>query len=213
MRGRGGGARRAQASAALWTRATPRPTIGRMIEHAPQSGEFPVRPLVQRLVLPLLLTLLACADAPAPVPTRDGAAAEPAAVVFAPELEIDLDAMMESGTGVYVQDMSIGRGAVAEPGRTVTFEYRAWLADGTLYEERPSPEGFGAPELVLGDVQPPGLNEAIEGMRSGGVRRVVITPQRGYGLVGRPAGVPAGATVVFEVRLRSVTGSAEPAAY
>jgi FKBP-type peptidyl-prolyl cis-trans isomerase FkpA len=151
---------------------------------------------------------LAAAGCGGPQPETDGGAAATdtvaAEVRFAPELGIDPDSLSPAEGGVGVQDVTVGRGAAAEPGGTVTIEYRAWLPDGTLYEQRPNDEGFGAPELTLGEAQPPGLNAGIEGMRAGGVRRIVIPPEQGYGLVGRPEGVPAGATLVFEVRLRSV---------
>jgi hypothetical protein len=166
------------------------------------------RPGARGTACALLLAVLACSDAPPARPADGPPDVEQGAapVAFAPQLEIDLQAMTETGSGLYIQDVSTGRGTAAQPGHTVVYEYRAWLPDGTLFEQRPSDEGFGAPELILGEVQPYGLNEAIEGMRPGGVRRVVLPPEHGYGLIGRPAGVPAGATLVFEVRLRSVRG-------
>ena len=129
----------------------------------------------------------------------------PADIVFAPELEVDLGAMTRLENGVYILDISRGGGAPADSGTAVTIHYKAWLPDGTLFEERPSRDGFGASEFVLGENAPvPGLNSALEGMRSGGVRRVVVPPELGYDLIGRPEGVPADATVVFEISLRRV---------
>jgi FKBP-type peptidyl-prolyl cis-trans isomerase FkpA len=92
-----------------------------------------------------------------------------------------------------------------KPGTTVTVEYRGWLPDGTLFEKRPSDEGFGLSEFVVGEDAPvEGLDYGMRGMRVGGVRRIVVPPEHGYGLVGRPAGVPAGSVLVFEVRLVGV---------
>lgn len=148
--------------------------------------------------------LLACADARPPA--ADGTAAdEPAAAVtFAPELDVDLDAMIHTDGGVYVRDLTVGTGATAVDGSTVVVDYRAWLPDGTLYEQRPDDQGFGSGEMMIGEITPNGLNDALAGMRAGGVRRIVLPPERGYGLVGRPANVPAGSTLVYEVRLRAV---------
>jgi FKBP-type peptidyl-prolyl cis-trans isomerase FkpA len=128
-------------------------------------------------------------------------------VRFAPELQVSLDAMTRTEDGIYVLDVREGRGATAEPGRSVSVEYRGWLPDGTLFEQRPSPDGFGLSEFVLGENAPvDGLNNAIAGMRTGGVRRIVLPPEHGYGLVGRPEGVPANAVVIFEVRLLGIGG-------
>jgi hypothetical protein len=136
----------------------------------------------------------------APVLLRD--------VAFAPELEVSVDDMTEIDDGVLIQDLRPGRGRAAEPGDAVAAEYRAWLPDGTLFEQRPSPEGFGVSEFVLGENAPvPGLNQALVGIRPGGVRRVVLGPDHGYGLVGRPAGVPARSVLVFEVRVVRVGGA------
>jgi hypothetical protein len=44
----------------------------------------------------------------------------------------------------------------------------------------------------------------VGGMRAGGVRRIVVPADQGYGLIGRPADVPANSPVVFEIRLLSV---------
>jgi FKBP-type peptidyl-prolyl cis-trans isomerase FkpA len=124
---------------------------------------------------------------------------------FAPALGIHLDSMTTKASGVHVQDLKTGDGAVAVAGKRVTVEYRAWLSDGTLYEERPNAEGWGASEFLLGPGAPvPGLIDGIEGMRVGGVRRIVVPAERGYGLVGRPAAVPAASILIFQVRLTGV---------
>jgi FKBP-type peptidyl-prolyl cis-trans isomerase FkpA len=157
----------------------------------------------------LAVQTAACGGADAPVSrqeTTPAAAADTVAeLVFAPALGVVLDSMTETSSGVYVQDLQAGRGTAATAGRRVTVEFRAWLPDGTLYEERPNAEGWGASEFLLGaDAPVPGLSDGIEGMRVGGVRRIVVPAERGYGLVGRPASVPAGSVLVFRVRLVGV---------
>jgi FKBP-type peptidyl-prolyl cis-trans isomerase FkpA len=157
----------------------------------------------------LVLAATACGDrgaqtVPAAEPDPD-APFEMRAVRFAPELAVDLDAMTRTDDGLYIHDVRPGRGAEAQYGRSVSIEYSGWLPDGTLFEQRPSPDGFGLSEFVLGENAPvPGLNSAIAGMRTGGVRRIVLPPEHGYGLVGRPAGVPANSVLIFEVRLLGV---------
>ncbi|MEX1182787.1 MAG: FKBP-type peptidyl-prolyl cis-trans isomerase [Gemmatimonadota bacterium] len=159
-------------------------------------------------VLPVLVAAVVaggCGDAAPPAAEGTGTVG-PAAerVRFAPALGIVPDSMTALDGGIRIQDLSEGRGATAEPGLPVTIAYQAWLPDGTLYEKRPDEQGFGPAELVPGAVSPSGLATAIVGMKEGGVRRIVLPPEHGYGLVGRPAGVPAAATLIFEVRLISV---------
>jgi FKBP-type peptidyl-prolyl cis-trans isomerase FkpA len=146
-------------------------------------------------------------DPPPPAVQAPDAEFDMRRVTFSPELQVDLDAMTRTDDGVYIQDVREGRGATAEFGRGVSVEYRGWLPDGTLFEQRPSPDGFGLSEFVLGENAPVhGLNSAIAGMRTGGVRRIVLPPEHGYGLVGRPEGVPANSVVIFEVRLLGMGG-------
>jgi FKBP-type peptidyl-prolyl cis-trans isomerase len=162
-----------------------------------------------RLAFALAVLLsAACAERPEDPPAVEAPAPEPAAVAetrFAPELEVSLPDMQQTAEGVHYRDVRAGSGRAAGPGATVTAEYRAWLPDGTLFEQRPSDEGFGLSEFVLGEDAPvEGLDYGMRGMRVGGVRRIVVPPEHGYGLVGRPAGVPAGSVLVFEVRLVGV---------
>lgn len=167
------------------------------------------------LHMPLLvaaLALNACGDAPPDTPpastqpgAADNAVPDVRTMAFAPETGVQFDAMTEVEDGVWVQDVREGRGTAAEAGSAVSVEYSAWLPDGTLFEQRPSPDGFGLSEFVLCEDPPvDGLNAGMAGMRPGGIRRVVLAPERGYGLVGRPAGVPPNSALVFEVRLLSV---------
>jgi FKBP-type peptidyl-prolyl cis-trans isomerase FkpA len=168
-------------------------------------------------VVALALALGACdreppAQEPVPEAGPEGAAATPAPMpALAPELDVRPAEMTPTASGVLVTEVRPGRGREATPGSLVAVEYRAWLPDGTLFEQRPSPEGFGPSEFVLGEGGPvPGLGDGVEGMRPGGVRRLLVPPDRGYGLVGRPAGVPPDATLVFEVRLLRVSEAPAP---
>jgi FKBP-type peptidyl-prolyl cis-trans isomerase len=166
---------------------------------------------MHRKVLLLIALAAACGDrTPAPDNTAIPADTAPSApplhtVQFAPELGVNLDSMAVMTDGVFMQTLRNGTGAVAENGRSVTVEYKAWLPDGTLFDQRPSPEGFGNAEFMMGVSPPvPGLGAGMTGMRVGEVRRIVIPGEQSFGLVGRPEGVPANSPVVFEVRLVNV---------
>ncbi|CAN5767425.1 hypothetical protein BH23GEM9_BH23GEM9_21870 [soil metagenome] len=167
---------------------------------------------MRRLALAALVLVVACGErrqepaGESPPEAGDVAAVDMRNVAFATELGVDLDQMTESPEGVYYRDVREGTGSAIATGRTVNVEYKAWLPDGTLFDERPNQEGFGLSEFIVGVSPPvPGLDPGMAGMRVGGVRRIVIPPERGYGLVGRPAGVPAGSPLIFEVRLISAS--------
>ena len=49
-----------------------------------------------------------------------------------------------------------------------------------------------------------GFDQALVGMRVGGLRRVVIPPNLGYG-TNPPAGIPSNATLIFEIELLAVS--------
>lgn len=110
---------------------------------------------------------------------------------FAPNLGIDLGSMQELPTGVYIEDLLVGNGAVVSAGR-VTVTYRGWLTNGTEFDS-------GQFDFLLGnDEVIPGFEGGILGMQVGGTRRLVIPPDQAYG--SRASGpIPAGAVLVFEI--------------
>ena len=102
-----------------------------------------------------------------------------------------------------VQDLAIGRGALAEPGDDVVMHYVGKLLDGTQFDSsrsRRDPLGFslGAGDLIKG------LEEGVQGMRVGGVRKITIPAHLAYGESGCGGVIPPGATLVFDVELLEV---------
>lgn len=105
----------------------------------------------------------------------------------------------ESGLGYEV--IKEGTGKQPKMGDAVTVHYAGWLADGTLFDasySRAEPATF-----VLGQVIQ-GWNEGLQLMKEGGVYKLTIPPELGYGARGAPPAIPPGATLVFHVELLKV---------
>jgi FKBP-type peptidyl-prolyl cis-trans isomerase FkpA len=106
-------------------------------------------------------------------------------------------------SGLKYEDLSVGDGAVAEAGQSVTVHYTGWLQNGSVFDssvERDDPFRFrlGKGQVIRG------WDEGITGMRVGGRRRLTIPPQLGYGAAGAGGVIPPNATLVFEVELLGV---------
>lgn len=125
-----------------------------------------------------------------------------AGVTFAPELEIDLSEAERLRPGLYIFDPYPGVGDTAERGDDVRVEYIGWLADGRVFDSsvtRGEPIEFrlGAGRVI------DGWDTGIEGMKVGGVRRLVLAPRWGYGRMGSDR-VPPNSYLVFEIQLLRV---------
>ncbi|MGP0591183.1 FKBP-type peptidyl-prolyl cis-trans isomerase [Nitrospira sp. T9] len=108
--------------------------------------------------------------------------------------------MMTTPSGLQYVDLAIGSGREAHPGETAIVHYTGTLTDGKKFDsskDRNSPFSFrlGAGQVIKG------WDEGVEGMKIGGIRKLVIPPQLGYGSRGAGAAVPPNATLIFEVEL------------
>jgi FKBP-type peptidyl-prolyl cis-trans isomerase len=154
---------------------------------------MPRRAAVPGTVL-LLAALAAC--------TLEDDILDPTEIEYAASLDIDLDRMTRTQSGLYYEDTEIGDGDVAEVGDSVTVFYTGWLPDGSEFDTNRDDDvviGFtiGEPGIIAGFV------EGVLGMREGGARKLVIPPHLGYGSRGRGA-VPPNSTLVFEVELVAI---------
>ncbi len=103
-------------------------------------------------------------------------------------------------SGLKFDDTTVGSGAVAGKGQTVSVHYTGWLENGTKFDsskDRNDPFEFklGAGQVIRG------WDEGVAGMKVGGVRRLTIPPQLGYGDRGAGGVIPPKATLIFEVEL------------
>ena len=102
-----------------------------------------------------------------------------------------------------IQDLKVGNGDEAVAGKTVTVHYVGTLTNGTKFDSsRDRGQGFkfklGAGQVIQG------WDKGVAGMKVGGLRKLVIPPEMGYGAGGFPPVIPPNSTLVFEVELLSV---------
>jgi FKBP-type peptidyl-prolyl cis-trans isomerase FkpA len=108
-------------------------------------------------------------------------------------------------SGLQYEDTVIGAGKQATGlGQTAIVHYTGWLEDGTKFDsskDRNDPFSF---PLACGMVIK-GWDEGVIGMKEGGMRKLTIPPELGYGAAGAGGVIPANATLVFEVELLEVS--------
>jgi FKBP-type peptidyl-prolyl cis-trans isomerase FkpA len=108
-----------------------------------------------------------------------------------------------TASGLKYEDVKVGTGDAAEAGKTVSVHYTGWLTDGKKFD---SSKDRGQPfEFPLGGGRViKGWDEGVKGMKVGGVRKLTIPPELGYGARGAGGAIPPNSTLVFEVELLKV---------
>jgi peptidylprolyl isomerase len=144
------------------------------------------------------------------------------------------DAKLVDDFSLRYQDIKIGDGAEALPGKKYTLHYTGWnaasgskfdstydhhatlkdkdgkpvMGDDGKYKQDPAPQPFtfiGGEGKVI-----PGLDQGILGMKVGGKRRIIIPYQMAYGVYGRRGpnaahpGVTPKSDIIFDVELLDV---------
>ncbi|MBV8665542.1 MAG: FKBP-type peptidyl-prolyl cis-trans isomerase [Burkholderiaceae bacterium] len=113
-----------------------------------------------------------------------------------------------TASGLQYEEITIGEGAQASAGAYVTVHYTGWLqnTDGSAgakfdsSKDRDEPFEFplGAGHVIKG------WDEGVQGMKIGGVRKLIIPSTLGYGARGAGGVIPPNATLIFEVELLGV---------
>lgn len=114
-----------------------------------------------------------------------------------------------TATGLQYEDTTIGTGAQATKGQSVTVHYTGWLynddTQGAKFDsskDRNDPFVFslGAGMVIRG------WDEGVAGMQVGGKRTLIIPPALGYGARGAGGVIPPNATLKFDVELLGLSG-------
>jgi len=104
-------------------------------------------------------------------------------------------------SGVKYQDLVVGTGKECQMGSKVECHYTLWFADSTgkkLKRFQSSKDGPGRPfQCTLGYRLIKGWSDGMVGMKEGGTRELVISPELGYGKGGGP--IPPNQWLVFEI--------------
>ena len=108
-----------------------------------------------------------------------------------------------TASGLQIEEVRLGDGDSAAAGQFVSVHYTGWLTDGTKFDsskDRNEPFDFplGQRNVIAG------WDEGVQGMRVGGVRKLTIPPQLGYGARGAGGVIPPNATLIFEVELLDI---------
>ncbi len=97
------------------------------------------------------------------------------------------------------EDVTIGTGATAVSGDTVTVSYIGTLTNGTQFDAGTFSFRLGANQVIAG------FDQGVLGMRVGGRRRLTIPPNLGYGSQANGP-IPANSTLKFDITLIAIAG-------
>jgi len=108
-------------------------------------------------------------------------------------------------SGLRYTDIESGSGETATgAGQTIIVHYTGWLEDGTRFDSsKDRNEPFSFPLDCNFVIR--GWDEGVKGMQVGGVRRLVVPPELGYGARGAGGVIPPNATLVFEIELLEIS--------
>lgn len=123
------------------------------------------------------------------------------------------------GGNIKIVSETAGTGVVvAATGNRVQVNYTGWLYSASATNNKGSQfdsnTGTGGKPFVfkIGATTPPesvitGFGQAVQGMKIGAKRTVIIPSSLGYGAAGVPGAIPGNADLVFDVELTKICAS------
>jgi len=133
--------------------------------------------------------------------TPEGVITDLREMTFADELAVDLDAMEETESGLFIQVLQEGSGPPAGYGDEMGVHYTVWLPNGSKVDSSHDHDPPEPLDMVLGSTALiDGWVEGVTGMRMGERRKLVLPYDLAYGTEGRPP-IPPYSPLVFEVEL------------
>ena len=104
-------------------------------------------------------------------------------------------------SGVVVERIKEGTGAMPRASDTVTVHYRGTLADGAEFDssyKRGQPASFPLGRVI------PCWTEGVQKLKVGGKAKLTCPGATAYGARGVPGAIPPNATLTFEVELIAI---------
>ena len=117
---------------------------------------------------------------------------DPATETFAANLQVNIATMTKTTAGDYYRDLKVGDGPEVAGIPSVIISYQTYLKDGTLVAS------VSSATVLLGSLIP-GLKDAMQGMRPGGERLIVVPSAMAYGNAATRTGIPPNSTLVFDL--------------
>jgi FKBP-type peptidyl-prolyl cis-trans isomerase len=106
-------------------------------------------------------------------------------------------------------DLRAGSGATATVGRSVDVRYTLWIYSASGTDNKGAQVQTGSFNFTVGTGVIAGFSQGVTGMQVGGIRRVVIPPNLGYGNNPPPANpgepqIRVNETLIFEIELLAI---------
>jgi FKBP-type peptidyl-prolyl cis-trans isomerase len=133
-----------------------------------------------------------------------GSAPAPAAADQSLTTDFDTSMPIEDTGELQVTDITVGTGATAAPGDTITVNYIGSLLDGKVFDASANHGDTGFSFVLGAGMVIKGWDQGLVGMQEGGTRRLVIPAALAYGNQEVGGVIPANSTLVFEVELLKV---------
>lgn len=104
-------------------------------------------------------------------------------------------------SGVQVEVLEQGKGAMPVAGQVVRTHYHGSFIDGQVFDSsitRNEPAEFGVDDVI------PGWSEVLKKMPVGSKYRIAVPANLAYGEMGSPPVIPPNATLMFEIHLLGI---------